>query len=251
MHPIIRLVTGLLLLSGAASALAALDANPNLLMFLDPVGSTSAPAYVELTNTGNAPLTVVAVTPATGRFANAGGSCGTVPFTLAAQARCTLGYTSSPQAVGTIYQYLRATAADGTYEDFTLAGEGDLADLELDPLTGQLRFMPAIPVGTISEERLVTLYNRGRVRLQVLSIAPSVVPPVIAFMRTGGGCPEPPFTINAFFSCTVAYTFTPVAVGEAQMTVNFHNTAGSPESVTFSGLGLPEVPIFASGFEGN
>lgn len=235
----------------AASARAALDAYPNQLVFLDPVGTTSEPKYVELTNTGDATLTVVAVTPASGRFANAGGSCGTVPFTLAAQASCTLGYTSRPQAVGTIYQYLRATTADGSYEDFTLAGEGDLADLEVDPPTGQVRFMPPLPVGTISEEYFVTLHNSGRVRLQVLSIAPAVVPPVFAFVRTGGGCPEPPFTINAFFSCTVGYTFTPVAVGEAQLTVNFHNTAGSPESVTFSGLGLPEVPIFASGFEGS
>lgn len=233
-----------------AFALAALDASPNQLRFLDAVGTTSAPQYVQLTNTGNATVTVVQVTPASGRFANAGGTCGAAPFALAAQASCTLGYTSSPQAVQTIYQYLRATAADGQYEDFTLAGEGDLADLELDPLTGQIYFMPPIPVGTSSGEHFFTLTNDGRVPLQVLSVVPAVVPPVTAFVRTGGGCPEPPFTINAFFSCTVGYTFTPVAIGEAQLDLRIHNSAGSPESMRLTGLGLVDT-LFAHGFEAN
>ena len=132
MHVIIRLVSGILLLGCAGFAQAALVAYPNQLAFLDPVGTTSEPEYVELTNTGNATLTVVTVTPASGRFANAGGTCGTVPFTLAAQASCTLGYTSSPQAVGTIYQYLRATSADGQFDDFTWPARA-ICGLEVEP----------------------------------------------------------------------------------------------------------------------
>lgn len=225
-----------------------LRAQPSQLTFpLQAVGASVGPLFVTLRNTSAAPLSVVSLTPATGVYARVGGSCGAVPFTLAAQASCTLGYTFSPNSIGTVYQTLRATPNAGAFADFTLAGEADRGNLAVQP--SNIRFMPPIAVGEISEEQFATLENTGRVPLQVLAIQPSQPPPVVSFVRTGGSCSTPPFTLFAFASCTVGYTFAPIAIGEVTMDVQIENSVGSDESVTLSGLGLPEIALFADGFD--
>jgi hypothetical protein len=210
-------------------------------------GTTVGPLDVTLRNTSAAALTVISLTPATGVYARVGGSCGTVPFTLASQASCTLGYTFTPNGIGEFRQFLRATPTDGLFVDFTLTGEGDRGHLTIDDRN--IRFMPAIAVGEISQAKFFTLTSDGRVSMQVLGIAPYQPPPVVSFVRAGGSCGTPPFTLNPFASCTVGYKFAPIAVGEVQMDVQIAHSLGSPESVTFSGEGLPEAPIFANGFD--
>ena len=225
-----------------------LQTNPGQLTFpLQTVGATVGPLDVTLSNTSAASLTVVSLTPATGVYARVGGSCGTVPFTLASQASCTLSYTFSPDSIGTVYQDLRVTPDVGAFVDFTLAGESDIGFLTVQPRT--IRFMPAVPVGEISQEKFATLKNTGRVPMQVLGIEPFLPPPVVSFVRTGGSCSTPPFTLFAFTSCTVAYTFAPIAAGEVTMDVDIANSVGSAQTVTLSGLGLPEISIFADGFD--
>jgi hypothetical protein len=212
------------------------------------VGATAGPLFVTLSNTGATTLTVVSLTTASGVYARVGGSCGTVPFALAAQASCTLGYTFTPNNIGTVYQMLRATPNVGAYADFTLAGEGARGRLVVD---SSMDFFEPIPVGTISQEKTANLSNEGAAPLQVTAIAPFIVPPVVSFVRTGGNCGEPPFTINAFMGCQILYVFAPVVVGEVQLDMQFHNDAGSPESMTLHGVGTPSDIIFANGFEGN
>ena len=210
-------------------------------------GTTVGPLDVTLSNTSAAALTVINLTPATGVYARVGGSCGTVPFTLASQASCTLGYTFTPNGIGEFRQFLRATPTDGLFVDFTLTGEGDRGHLTIDDRT--IYFVAPIAVGEISEAKFITLENDGRVSMQVLGIAPYEPPPVVSFLRAGGSCDTPPFTLNAFTSCTVGYKFAPIAVGEVRMDVRIAHNLGSPESVTLIGYGVPEVPIFANGFD--
>ena len=270
MNRTIRLLLGALLLCCAASAQAQLAANPAELQLPEGVvgqgeqgglqaqslnfgvqarGTTVGPLDVTLHNTSAAALNVGSLTPATGVYARVGGSCGTVPFTLASQASCTLGYTFTPNGIGEFrqYLYLGVTPNVGPTVYFDLTGEGDIGHPTVQP--SNIYFLPDIVVGEISQEAFVTLQNTGRVPMQVLGIAPYDPPPVASFVRTGGSCGTPPFTLYAYASCTVGFTFAPIAVGEIRMDVRFAHNVGSAESVTLIGVGLPESPIFANGFD--
>ncbi len=246
-----RLFLGSLLLCCLGNARATLVADPGQLMFpLQAVGTTAGPLFVTLRNISGAVVTVVSLTPASGEYARAGGSCGTVPFNITAQGNCTLGYTYTPFGVGTVYQTLTVAPSVGEPVNFGLAGEGDRGRLVVTPRN--IDFMPSIPVGAISDERFATLENIGRVPLDVLSIGPSVPPPVVSFVRTGGTCPAPPFSISASGACTVGFTFVPAAVGQIQLDVLLQNTAASAETVTLRGEGRPvDDDIFGDGFDGN
>lgn len=245
----VRLFLGILLLCGAVSARAQLAVNPGQLNFqIVAVGATSGPLFVTLSNTASTTLTVVSLTAASGVYARAGGSCGAVPFALAAQASCTLGYTFTPDNVDTFYQLLRATPNAGDFVDFGLAGEGARGRLVVDRT---MDFFQPIPVGTISQEKIASLHNEGAAPVQVIAIAPLIVPPFVSFVRTGGNCGEPPFTINAFMGCQILYVFAPVVVGEVQLDMEFYNDAGSAETMTLRGVGTPNDIVFANGFEGN
>lgn len=229
----------------------ALQASPAQLTFpLQALGSTAGPLAVTLNNITGAPVTVVSLTPASGPYADAGGTCGTVPFTVAALGNCTLGYTFTPTSVGMFYRTVTATPNVGGSLDFGLAGEGDVGRLIVEPRS--IDFTPAIPVGAFSEERFATLENIGRVPLEVLAIGPFVPPAVISFVRTGGTCPEPPFPMLASGTCTVGFTFVPAAVGEVELDMQFENNVASAETVTLRGEGLPgDDFIFVDGFDGN
>ncbi len=223
---------------------------PGQLMFpLQAVGTTAGPLFVTVKNISRTPATVVSLTPATGEYAYAGGSCGTVPFDIAGLGSCTLGYTFTPFGVGMVYQTLTATASAGNPVNFGLAGEGDQGRLVVQPR--YIYFIPAIPVGAISEERVATLQNIGRVPMDVLEIGPAVEPPTISFVLSGGTCPTPPFSLAASDTCTVLFTFVPSAEGEVELDVRFKNSVSSPETVTLRGEGLPgSDTLFADGFEG-
>lgn len=240
-----RLVLGMLLLSAGAGARADLLPSPLQLDFrYQAVGVTSAPGATTLTNTGNQTLTITAVSAATGDYARAGGTCGAAPFTLAANASCTIEHTFRPTSVGPLYQTIVLTLAGGSTVNFGLAGEGAEGFLEITP--SQLYF-PSVPVGSSSNEVTASLANSRPVPLYVTQAAP--LPLVNPFVRTGGTCPQPPFMLGAFGgNCTLTYIFVPTAVGYTSMDLGILATAGT-FSLSFNGEGLPEVPLFRNGFE--
>ena len=86
------------------------------------VGSTGTSTQT-LTNTGNAPLDVTAITAATAPFSRTGGTCAGDVFTLAPSASCTLIYTFAPTAAVTSSQVI-TVSSNGGNPTFTLQGEG-------------------------------------------------------------------------------------------------------------------------------
>lgn len=249
MHCAVRLLLGMLLSIGAATARADLVASPPQLDFqLYPVGTTSEPRATTLTNTGNQALTIAAIAPVTapaGVFARAGGSCGAVPFTLAPQASCTVAHTFTPNTVDTFYETQRVTMAGGGTLEFGLRGEGDIARLDISPRTV---IFPDTPVGTIGPERTVQVKNIGPVPAQITGYTTTSVPAVSAFVLTGGTCPTPPFPLNPQALCTLSYTFFPGREGESTMSVDVRTFGGS-FPLDLLGMGLPETALFADGFE--
>jgi uncharacterized repeat protein (TIGR01451 family) len=97
-----------------------------------PVGGTSAPVTVTLSNSGTDSLQVTTLTAAAAPFAQTGGSCAAVPFTLEAGASCTLIYTFAPTAPGEASQTISVTADAPGGGSFTLSGTGaPSADLSI------------------------------------------------------------------------------------------------------------------------
>lgn len=245
MYCAVRLVLGMLLLSAGVSARADLVRSPLQLDFgYQAVGITSEPQPTTLINTGSQALTITAVSAATGDYARAGGTCGAAPFTLAANASCTIEHTFRPTSVGPLYQTIVVTVTGGSTFNFGLAGEGAQGFLEFTP---SRLYFPSVPVGSSSNEVTASLANPRLVPLYVTQAGP--LPSVNPFVRTGGTCPQPPFVLGAFGgNCTLTYIFVPTAVGHTSMDLGILATAGS-FSLSFNGEGLPEVPLFQNGFE--
>lgn len=93
-------------------------------------------------------------------------------------------------------------------------------------------------VGTTSASQSVTLINTGNAALDV-----TVVAAASPFTRTGAGScgSTSPITIAAGVSCTLAYTFTPAAVGAATQTL----------SVTANGPGSGSIVLSGNGTQGH
>jgi parallel beta-helix repeat protein len=105
---------------------------PSSLAFDDePVGMTSEPETVTLTNTGAAPLTVTAIFFSGAQalsFSRAGGSC-VLRISLAAGASCTIGVVFTPATIGAAAPTLTVTSLVATtgaalVEVVTLSGIG-------------------------------------------------------------------------------------------------------------------------------
>lgn len=251
MHRAAGLVLGALLLGGAAGARADLVPSPLQYDFgLYAVGLTSGPGATTLTNTGNQAVTVASVTlvtPPTGVFASAGGSCGAAPFTLAAQASCTLLHTFSPSRTDWFYETHRLTLSGGNFVDFGLRGEGEAAHLAISPLH---LYFPDTRVGTTSAPVTTTVMNDRWVPIEIVGYSSDNVPAASAFVRSGGTCPTPPFLLVSNQACTLSYTFSPTQVGESQIYLTIHGAGGSGYfPFGLNGAGLPETALFADGFE--
>ena len=240
-----RVLLVMLMLLGGANAQADLVPSPGQVDFgYQAVGTTSEPKATTLRNTGNQLLSVLSVTPATGVYARVGGTCGAPPFTIGAQSSCTLEHTFTPTGATTFPQTHTMTLAGGTTVAFGLYGQGEVGYLEMLPMS---LWFSSIPVGAASGTLQATMNNIRPVPLVVVGVTTTSVPPG-SFVRTGGTCPEPPFEIGAPGGCTVQFAFTPQAVGP--ISGDLHIVASSGTFALFlSGDGLPEVPLFADGFE--
>ena len=106
---------------GGAGVVGVLSATVNFGTQL--VGSSNQLALTIL-NTGDGPLQVTAISVPSAPFAEvAGGTCGTVPFGLAAGTNCTVLYSFAPVAPGLYSEVITITADVGT-ATATLNGEG-------------------------------------------------------------------------------------------------------------------------------
>jgi hypothetical protein len=229
-----------------ASARADIVPSPAQVDFGDQAtGTTSDPMPTRFTNTGNQSVTVTAVSAVTlEAFARAGGSCGEAPFTLAPQASCTIEHTFTPYLVQSYYGYAHLALAGGGRVDFGLAGEGNVAYLDIVP--SSLSFFP-VHVGTSSEEQTIHLNNNRPVGMTVGQMYMDG-PDASAFVRTGGTCPtQVPFYWGASGGCTITYRFVPNHVGSHSAGVSILGSGSF--SFSLSGDGLPEVPLFVNGFE--
>jgi hypothetical protein len=218
-------------LTGSGSG-ALVGLTPSSVTFASqPVGTTSAPQIVTLTNTGNTNLTVSSVT-VSGPYAVTN-TCG---GTLGGGASCSITITFTPTATGT--QTGTVTIADnasGSPQTVPLSGTGSTAPLvALSPTT--ISF-PTTPVGIPSTAVAVTLTNNGNAVLNLTGFSFSGANPG-DFSETNA-CTS---SLAAGGKCTIMVTFTPMAVGNRSATLNVaDNATGSPQTLPVSGTGSSEA----------
>jgi hypothetical protein len=189
-----------------------------------PVGTTSGPQTVALTNTGNAPLTIAQVT-ASGDFTQTN-DCGSP---LGAGVACTLSISFRPTTAGTTFGAIAISDnAPGNPHVVTLSGQaisGTAPEAYLSPRNLAFGLQP---VTTNSSPQTVTVTNTGNAPLTI-----SKVEVTSGFSQTND-CT----TVAAGSSCTITTTFTPILRGAQTGTLTVANTAsGSPHTAILTGTG--------------
>jgi hypothetical protein len=199
------------------------------------VGSTSAPLSATLENTGDAVATISSVGAPTAPFGAAGGSCGTIPFDIAAGDSCTLDFTFSPVAVGAANDSLEvASDAQGSPDTIELAGTG-IGSPTVSLSSEDFDFgVVALGVG---ESDLITLTNTGTGTLNIGQITDPGAPFALGFGTRGLNlCSTPPFDLAPAASCDIEVTFDPSAPGTYTATFDVESNApSSPDTVTLRG----------------
>ncbi len=190
------------------------------------VGTTSAGKLLTITNTGNAPLNISAITT-TGPFATPN-----TPLTIAAGGSANISVTFSPTTAGNASGSVQITHdAAGSPTSASLSGTGTepVISVPASLAFGNQR------VGTTSAGKLLTITNTGNAPLNVSAIT-----------TTGPfSTPNTPLTIAAGGSANISVTFSPTVAGNVSGTVQItHDAAGSPTSVSLSGTGIePAITV--------
>ena len=195
-----------------------------------PLGATSAPQNFNLTNTGDAPLSITRVTISglnPGDFAQTN-DCGT---TVAVGASCTFSVTFTPTAIGNRSATINITDnASGSPQHVSLAGTGFGPMVTLNPTS--LPFGNQ-NVGTTSGAKAIQLKNTGNATLTVSSLTITGTN-ATDFTQTSN-CPN---SLAPGAQCNISVTFTPTNIGTRAAAVSVSDDAlNSPQTASLTGSG--------------
>jgi hypothetical protein len=212
-----------------------------------PMGSTSQPQTVILSNAQNIPLTVTSITLGNSQFAETD-TCTASP--VPAFGFCSINVTFTPSGTGS--QVSSLSVVDGVSptpenpQAVELVGSGQavptpspIATASLPPTLNPTSLMfTSQALGTTSGAQTVTLTNNSDAPLTVASIAVNSG----AFAETDN-CTTGP--VSGFGKCTINVTFTPAFSGTQTglLVVNDgFQSVQSPQSVQLVGVGAPAAP---------
>jgi hypothetical protein len=221
--------------------LPTLAISPTSLAFgIQPVGATSAPKTVTLTNnTSDAiPFPGASVTFSGTNAADFGSPSNTCGASIAAGASCTVSVTFTPPVASGESATLVITVmitngglSSSQSFDVSLTGTGSATAPGVGFAPTSLSFGGQL-LTTTSAVKTVTLTNTGAVALTITSIAVSG-----DFAQTNT-CPLSPATLAAAGTCTISVTFAPTALGARTGTLTVTDDAGgSPHTAPLTGTG--------------
>ena len=222
---------------GLTAAVASLS--PSRLTFTSPaVGAISQAQTVTLTNTGNADLTISAVTiggTSASDFAKSDDTC--TGATVTPNGTCMVSVTFTPTLTGARYGSITITddAADNPQTVRLLGTVGNTSAVAR--ISTSILTFGNQPVDTTSSPQAVILNNTGSTDLS-FSITFKIWADPADFVENDTCSP----TVAAGGSCTITILFTPSATGkrEASLTIT-DNASGSLRSVLLSGTGTHDV----------
>jgi hypothetical protein len=206
---------------------AAVTLSATLLNFKKvPIGQTSSPQTVTLTNTGTATLNISSIT-ASGDFHISNNTCGP---TVAAGANCAVSVTFTPTKKGVRNGALTFTDnAPNSPQIVALKGTGQ--SITLSPTS--LNF-GTVAVGNTSSQQNVTVTNVGTT---VVTFTGFVFAGVAAgdYLISANTCGA---TIAPGANCSVGVEFKPTTTGKRNAKLNVQNNGGgSPASTSLTGTG--------------
>ena len=211
---------------------------PSTLVFGDQaVGTVSAAQVVTVANTGNLPVTGLAITPG-GRNPDQFGGSNTCSSSLAVGATCTISLYFKPTSTGPKTVVVSVTAAGGAAtQTVTLTGTGIVPTFSVAPST--IAFGNQI-VGTQSASQTVTVTNTGTLSVSGLSITLGSRNP-----DQFGGSTNCSATLAVGASCTISTYFKPTSAGAKTDVVTVAAAGGAAsQTVTVTGTGVLGVPAF-------
>jgi len=200
----------------------------------EPIGGTTGPTEVTVTNAGSAPLLLTALSfggTNPGDFGQTN-TCGSLPATVIPGGACTLSLTFSPTSSGTRTASLNLTNNSATNPaTLSVAAVGTGPNASLSPTS--LNFGNEI-VGTTSGIRTAVLTNTGNAPLNISLISPSAG---FSLAQTNTSCAYGGGSLAAGASCTLDATFTPSASGTQAGSITISDNISGPQAVSLSGVG--------------
>jgi hypothetical protein len=191
-----------------------------------PIGQTSSPQTVTLTNTGTATLNISSITTS-GDYHISNNTCGA---TVVAGANCAVSVTFTPTKKGKRTGTLSFTDnAPGSPQTVSLTGVGQ--SIMLSPTA--LNF-GTVKVGNTSSQQNVTVTNVGTTTVTFIGfvLAGTGAGDYLISSNTCGA------TIAPGANCSVGVEFKPTKIGKRSAKLNVKNNGGgSPSTTTLTGVG--------------
>ena len=227
-------------LSGSGGTPPTASINPLSLTFGNQaVGTTSSGTTVTLTNTGDNPLHVTAVSASSPALEYQTTENCVTASPLSAGASCTETVTFAPHSSGSISGTLTFSddsggVPPGSSQMVRLSGTGTVPTASVSPIS--LTF-GSIGVGSKSSTQKATITNIGAAPLHISTATIAPVAPLN--FTTTQNCPSTTLAPGA--SCSEDVAFTPISAGALSGTVTFTDdsggTAGQSQSLTLTGTG--------------
>jgi archaellum component FlaF (FlaF/FlaG flagellin family) len=191
-----------------------------------PIGQTSSPQTVTLTNSGTATLNISSIATS-GDYHISTNTCGS---TVAAGANCAVSVTFTPTKKGTRAGLLSFTDnAPGSPQTVSLTGVGQSITVSPSSLN-----LGTIAVGNTSSPKSVTVTNvsAATVIFTGFVFAGAAAGDYLISANTCGA------TIAAGANCSVSVEFKPITTRTRNAKLNVKNNGGgSPSSVNVTGIG--------------
>jgi len=236
--------------TGVSAAAPQATVTPTSLTFTSQaLGTTSAAQNINLTNSGEANLTVTGITLGGADMADyiQTNTCQPFPLTLVPGFSCTISVSFKPLATGTLTANVSiADNAAGTPQTVTLTGTGTAGTTPLVTFTPSSLNFANVPINTSSTSQASTLTNTGAAALTITNIAASGT--VTGDFAQTNNCPLSPNTIAVNGTCTITVTFTPTAtINQTGAVTVTDNTPNGSDILALSGNGVaPEVNLSAT-----
>jgi hypothetical protein len=231
--------------TGISSAVAEVSFNPASLTFASQAeGTTSAAQNINLTNTGQANLTISGIT-LTGTNSASYAQTNNCPATLAAGFSCNIAVTFSPIATGSglTANVSVADNATGSPQTVPLTGTGKAGALPVVTLSPTSLAFPNVPLNTLSQQT-VTVTNTGSAALTFASGSITITGTVSSDFSETNTCAGTNVAVNG--TCKIVVSFTPSTFENQTATVTLaDNAANSPQSVPITGNGA-EPAVYLS-----
>lgn len=220
-------------LSGTGVALnPVIGVSPTTLSFSQTVATTSLAQTVTVSNSGNAALAISGLTLSGAQAAEfqiaSGGTCA-VGASVATGGSCTVKLAFAPAATGARSASLAISHnAAGSPSSVALGGSGTATPQPAISLNATSLSFTSQVLGSTSANQAVTVGNSGTAPLTLSSL---VLTGAAAADFTRGGTCTSPGTVVVGGSCTVAFTFTPGAVGARSATLTLGSDASNGAAV--------------------